>query len=50
MFGKRIGTWECVPEEEEGAGKSDRYRGGNRCIEEAMVWLGVGVGLRGKYI
>ena len=22
--------------------------GGNRCIEEAMVWLGVG--LRGKYI
>ena len=48
MFGERIGTGECERGGEEGAGKSDRCRGGNRCIEEAMVWLGVG--LRGKYI
>ena len=40
MFGKRIGTWECVREEEQGAGKRDGYGGENRCIEEAMVWLG----------
>ena len=40
MFGKRIGTWECVGEEEQGAGKRDGYGGENRCIEEAMVWLG----------
>ena len=33
---------------EEGAGRSNRYTGGNRYIEEAMVLLGVG--LRGKDI
>ena len=48
VFGERIGTGECERGGDEVAGKSDRCRGGNRCIEEAMVWLGVG--LRGKYI
>ena len=48
-----MGVWEkdryrVVRRGEGGAGRSDRCRGGNRCIEEAIVWLGIGQ--RGKYI